>query len=408
MSRSGGGYSAGINRAIGDVRYAKRLSGTIIPLQVPPAIQVSPPTIGSLVTVGAAGVTATTGSSLTSPRNIPYHIGGVTTNGFNATKFTRAGWTLLDRFGGGLAASPGGYTGGSYPAAVEFLHYGIGFELRFSAEGASNAFQVFVDGLPASASYLTVATSAGAATVMPITFATRASRQIRLEFTRLMGIGAVIIAGDDLLAPSGRRLGPQIYVVGDSYCDGANGVGALDTWPVQLGRLLDADMWVDAMGGTGLVATGGGGAKAAYLPRVTAAGTELRLSPDLVIIQGSTNDANGVEAGVPAAGAALITQIQSQWPNAKIIVTGVLYPRGTLGTGMAADNASLAAILGVDLFINPIAEGWFNGNTTIASPSGTVNSNWLMSSDGVHGTSDFHTLISSMIARRITELVHGL
>jgi lysophospholipase L1-like esterase len=392
----------GIAKADAAKRYPPRLRALTRPQIAYPALSSETVTIGTAVSVGAATPAQTTGSIQTAPIAHPIFKGGVFANGFNTDRFTQLGWSLGNRFNNGWP-SPGGYTGGGYPTGVEFLHYGSRFEIRLNAEASSSVFQIFIDDQPVASSALIATVSAGAATVLPVTFSggTRL-RRIRLEVTRQEALGAIIIAGTDMLAAAGKRTTPQGVVFGDSYADGANGVLALDTYAARLGKYLNADIWIDGQGGTGIVATGGGGTKDKYLGRITAAATDARLKPDFVILQGSTNDANGNEGTIPTAAPAAIAQVRSQWPAAKVVVTGLLYPRGSLGPGMATANTNMraAALANADLFIDAQAEGWFTGNSTAAATNGSGNSDVFMSSDTVHGTAAFHDVVASMLARR--------
>ena len=338
-----------------------------------------------------------------------YWVGGSGSGGVvNSARFARYGWTLVDRFNYGQARSPGGYTGGSYPAAVEFMHTGSVFELKLYADATSLGYRLFVDGQPVSTTQTSPATSAGGAYLLPVTFSGRATRHIRLEFIRSTGFGGVIIGPTRGLQAARPRPRKQVLLLGDSYADGANGVSALDTYAHQLGRYLDADLWVDAQGGTGIVANGGLGTKAAYLARLTACATETRLRPDIVIIQGSTNDGGGNESSVVANLTTIVAAVRAQWPNALLIVTGVLLPAGTgHGSRTSLINTADAGIITVaasraDLHIPPFTDSWYTGTGKVGSTAGNGNADFFLSSDGVHPSADGHDFIVKMLVQHLS------
>lgn|GEM_PF-2297797 len=399
--------------------YSSRLRGFTIPTMTLPSVQAVPPTFGTAVSYGANSPASTNGSSLTNPVSYPYYRSGVFANGVDTTKFRPTGWTLLNRFNTGQAALPGGtYNAGSYMAGVEFVHYGTAFELRFFSETTTPTFQLYVDNMPCSTTSVTFSgASAGGGYLTAVTFGSAALRKIRVEFVRTLGFGGIVIPRLDMItaAPS-LGLGPQLYVCGDSYSDGANGVTGLDTYAVKIGKYLQADTWIDGQGGTGFASNGGGGSKDKYLNRIIAAGNESRLKPDVVYLQGSTNDGGAsyfALSGTECTNA--IAQVRAQWPNAKIVVQGVMIPYGiasyTAGNVANANNLKAAAIAsgtGADLFIDAIAETWFTGSGNAGTPNTTGNSDIFMSSDGVHGTAAFHNVVANIVARRISDYILSL
>lgn len=366
-------------------------------------------TVGTPISMGALGIMSVTGSTLTGAVMHPLYQSGIFTNGLNASRFRVGKWSLRARNTNyGLAASFGGtFNGGGYGTTLDFVHTGAALELRYIAEAGTATFHVDIDDQPTSAVAYSVTNGAGGSYLLPLGFSAGVkSRRIRIRSNRSMSMGGVVIAGVGALVAGGAPSGLVGLAFGDSYLDGANGVTTEDTWIQRMERYLGGEIWVDAMGGTGIVATGGGGAKAKYLDRITAAAGEARLSPDYVLLAGSTNDSNGQEVNLPTQAPLAFAAVRAAWPNAKIVVPGLTYPKGTLGTGMATANTNLknaAIAAGVELFIDAQAEGWYTGTGNTASPNGNGNADLFASSDNLHPSPADHDFKARMIAARITD-----
>lgn len=294
---------------------------------------------------------------------------------------------------------------------IEFVHYGSRFEVRFNGEASSALFQVFVDGAPTSATpYSITPASVGGSNLVPVTFSGGTKlRRIRLEFTRSVSLGGIIVASLDFIAAAGKHLQAQGLLIGDSYSDGANGVPSLNTYAYRLGKYLGCDLLIEGQGGTGFVAVSGSG-KSRYIDRIISAYANTPgLNPDFVFLQGSVNDANGNEVNLPTYLLPAIAQVRAYWPRAKIIMNNLLFPSGVPGNGMTTASTNLkAAASKVDLFIDPVTEVWYGGNSNAASPNGSGNSDVLLSSDGLHPTQVGHDMMASVLARRIVDYFNTL
>lgn len=384
-----------------------------------------PPTIGTMVDVTGKATTDLTGSTMAYPLAVPYYVGGVAANGENVRHFRSYGWARQPAgSGAGLAFGrsfhPSGFNAGGCPSSVEFIFDGPAFEFRlFAAYQDRVAFQIYVDDLPiADATVNIYGASLGHAYLIPVTFDTATTRKIRIEFDRFQGFGGLVINNDEFTVATGSGKRLQGYACADSYGDGAQGIGPLDTYAMQLGRLLGLDMYVDAQGGTGFVAPSGTG-KTNYPGRIGPAANDPRLDPDIVILQVSTNDGNDATraAQVGPAVTAQIAQVRSQWPKAKIFIPGLMLmmdPTALTATNVTnmvgARAAATASVGGADLFIDPFpgqtaagqdVDGWYTGNSNTSATGDTGNTGRYRTTDNVHGNAAWHAMVSRTIAAQI-------
>lgn len=252
--------------------------------------------------------------------------------------------------------------------SVAFTHEGSQFEVWMFGPNAGAGFRVWVNEQPHSATWFTGASSGARFCLVDFTaVGGRARRRIVLESTNIGNpflLGGIQIAPTDVIAaPTG--LSPiRCIVLGDSYALGQTGPANPEfAYPWQFGRLLGInDIWANAAAGTGVISNNGGGALGAkYIDRLAL--DVYPYSPDILIIQGSTNDNASTAAAVQAAATTLIRAVQANLPNTVIIVTGVLFP-GTFTAGYTNVSAGMqAAALACNVtFVDTITPAiWSNG-----------------------------------------------
>ena len=150
--------------------------------------------------------------------------------------------------------------------------------------------------------------------------------------------------------------GVRAVFLGDSYTVGVGTSGG----PTYAERVADRMGWsqVDAaQSGTGYVADGGGGGNAPFGERVD---DVVAAGPDVVVVQGSTNDVLAPAAEVGAAASALYADLAAAVPGADVVVFGPPAAPGVPRTEIEAIRDALAgaaAQAGL-LFVDPIAGGW--------------------------------------------------
>ncbi len=181
---------------------------------------------------------------------------------------------------------------------------------------------------------------------------------------------------------------PRMVMIGDSYNAGSSYGPWLagGTIAQLLGKRLGwRDVWNLSVGGTGYLNPGAASFHT-FAQRVTQA---LALSPDIVVLMGSTNDVDHPPAAVTAAVLATLRAIRAGTP-APIVVVGV--PSINV-VGAAATEAAIAA--GVAQAGDPLAffvpicaanPPWVLGSWNNASgvPAGTVNGGLYVAADNVH------------------------
>jgi len=394
--------------------YDQRTYSRLKPRSSAPAIHSSPPTIGSLVDI-IGNQSGTTGTAIANAIRHNVYLGS-TVSTFNSARYSLEGWTPSVRnVAGHFYAQPtapllsGVVRNGYQPTCVDFEYYGAALEIRMYAENGFG-YKLWVDDQPLTTTWVNPSITTGHVYLIPITFSGTARRKIRIEVTRQGGFGGLHIGPTDSLLSLRTTPRMQFLLVGDSYSDGANGVGPLDTYAWQLGQWLGVDTWIDGIGGTGFSATGTAPGKSEYLTRIVADTGDSRLNPALVLLQGSVNDSSGaVQSAVTAA----IAQVRSQWPLAKVVVTGVMRPRDAaslVANDTACNTAIRTAALeigGADIFIDPIADLWYAGTGRVGGATGSGNADLFMSSDLVHPSLAGHsfiapTLMSYIISRLAT------
>lgn len=217
------------------------------------------------------------------------------------------------------------------------------------------------------------------------------------------GILSLNVGPDDVVSTPAADPEPlTMYAVTDSYGDGAY-VSQLDTYVHDLARRLGVtNLIANTQGERGLTASGGG-SKSIYLDSIVAdAGIP---TPDVVLIQGSTNDGNADPAALTAAATAALAQARAQWPNALLVLTGILLPIAPAQSGLESRNAALRAASGHDVFIDAMSGGWFSGSGKTTDKHGDGNADLFRGADGAHPTDAAQPYMASLAALDIEPLM---
>lgn len=382
-------------------RVRRRRDARFSLLATAPAVPGSLPTVGSLVDTTTGGV-----STITSPLAVNLF---TDSSGTLNPKFTVNGWTPVPRSGATTigqtqTATLGGVVqANAAQSSIEVTFYGQKIEWRMFGD-SGGIYQLWADGSPLTARGVTGPGGTGHGYLLPIDFGSAGLHQVRLYTNHGMGILGVNIGPTDTIRPGRILPGGVLYGLGDSYSDGANGVTGLDTYPNRLAALLNTRrMFWNGEAGTGLTVDAGGSAskKDVYLARLVA-DTALVPAPDLVVVQGSTNDATATSGAIQTALAAVLAQVRTSWPQAFLVVTGVLQPTGSLSAGNVTNNTALRTVAtgagGADLFIDAVADGWYSGTGNAGAPAGTGNADVFLMSDTVHPSQAAADFIGEMLA----------
>lgn len=370
-----------------------------------PPVMATPPTITFTAATGA--------TTIASGMSVPFLLAP------NAPaldpRFGHRGAPLANRatsgFQGTVAQSLSGSGGGGTPIAggsaylhsVEFIFDGSAFEFIAFADGTEWAYRLWVDGVPKATRGETQAGSNGNDNRLKVDFGSRAQRLIRIDHFRSVGPIKVWIGPQDSISPAPPRSG-KILIFGDSFADAANNVNALNVYSMTLVNLLGAgDYYIDGQGSTGFTSPGSA-PKTVYLNRINLVPDNW--TPDVILLQGSTND--GGSPNITTAAQTAIARCRARWPDAVLALTGLILPQASssFSAGNQANNAALTALApSVDIFIDPVAKGWFSGTGWVGATTGIGNADIYRSSDSVHPTQAGHDYIAARIAH---DLMAGL
>lgn len=164
-------------------------------------------------------------------------------------------------------------------------------------------------------------------------------------------------------------LRPRVLIFGDSYTQGWGAETPRAGYAYRVGDPLGWDVTVDGVGGTGYV-NPGRDQQGTYRTRLARAHS----GPfDVVVLQGSTNDARSAPASLPAAVAQTVDAVGERYPEARLLMLGpaALYGRPTEELSRVQHVLSDYARENDVPFVDPIAEGWFQPGdaATCANPA---------------------------------------
>jgi len=345
-------------------KYRKRVSGR----DLSPA--------GETTQAGAATIGAWTATSaITTPRKWPSVTNSGSVAKVSTANFTYSGAANLVPYGAAypdyLYVTAKSIKNGTLgmPMVVEFMHYGTGFDLL--AKGIPGFyFRISVNGQVVGS----VPTSSnGSNTILPVTFATAATRRIRIE-TSGGPFGGIQTAPTDAVWKA-NVFGPRIIVAGDSYTQGTGAelAGGAGSWVRTFANALGlTDVWGSGVGGTGYMNPGPDMKMRDRLQQDV-----INYAPDYVIWAMGHNDTSYTQAQVQAEALACFQAVKTALPKCVQIVTSPLWGPGvssfTPGLFGARDGIKAAAAqLGlpfVDLMEIPLASAGVSTTTTSAVTS---------------------------------------
>lgn len=179
----------------------------------------------------------------------------------------------------------------------------------------------------------------------------------------------------------------RVAIIGDSYtaCSAMGGCGTAN-YTRKIAPALGWSIKTFAVGGTGYTNSSGG--KTTFGERVD---DVIAAKPDIVVVEGGRNDLNAIDR-LPAATTDTLTRLKSSLPDAKLIVIGPIGTASSPETESTARDIIAAAATGVgaDLFIDPIADGWFTG----------ADAKYI-GVDGLHPTDDGHNYMADKLKDRL-------
>jgi hypothetical protein len=186
------------------------------------------------------------------------------------------------------------------------------------------------------------------------------------------------------LATAAEDQSRWLSVIGDSYSEGTTQGGLEDSnWTEIVARARSWHLANVSVGGTGYVYSTPPKRpfESEQLP------SAVRVKPYALIVEGSRNDGSSPPEQVHEAAEGMFRSVKALAPNTRLIVVGPIWsndtvPRGVTDVRYAVRDAALKAGA---VWIDPIAEGWFE------RPAG------LIAEDGVHPTDEGHRVMAARI-----------
>lgn len=221
----------------------------------------------------------------------------------------------------------------------------------------------------------------------------RKSRTITIEdYGNIYFGGVTVDANSKVTAPAAPDK-IRVAFFGSSIESGGNAFPLYGQWgwPEQISKLLG---WTDprnlGIGGTGYINSPSDGSGNKFFNYIGHVNDAINISPDIVVVGGAINDSTYPAAQITSAAVAFLQKLRTALPKVPLIVMG------TFGNSSNQLNSEIAIQKAVDqlkdpnIFFVPLISGTdgivITGNSTVVSPNGTGNSDFYISSDGVHPT----------------------
>ncbi|HEV7924139.1 MAG TPA: SGNH/GDSL hydrolase family protein [Verrucomicrobiae bacterium] len=298
-------------------------------------------------------------------------------------------------------------TAPAFGTATLGFTFGIyGQEFVIEEEGYGQTLFVNLDGV--SQPITTSLTNDGSYYYIKYTFASWAPRTIRVNQAG-GSVTAVYYPATSGWIRGASYAYKRMIVLGDSYTDGANGIGTCQTFPsVLMNYFLNLDVWPSGSGGTGYIANNSGISEN-FQGRVQS--DVITNNPDIVMVAGGINDLGYPSNQLYSAASQLYSTLKQSLPAATILVVGPWWPRsipidtnmmaGASAIQAAAANAGLAFIQPAGNNPNP----WITGYYSVPGSGNAVN---FISSDGTHPTVAGHAFLAANLAPFVASNCPGL
>jgi lysophospholipase L1-like esterase len=160
---------------------------------------------------------------------------------------------------------------------------------------------------------------------------------------------------------------PRVAFLGDSWAGGAGSAdgGAQNSYAGKAGRMLGGPFEVFPGGGTGYTTGNPATGEGPFIDRVPAL---IEYAPDIVVVQGSSNDYRASGGEIEAAALGVFTTIREALPDAQIYVVGVIDSPASPNELMqvSRDAISSAAAEVEAVWVDANAGGWLDINADFA------------------------------------------
>jgi len=219
---------------------------------------------------------------------------------------------------------------------VSFMHTGSAFE--YLCEGlVGGALLARVDGEFVSLTPQ-ITPSDGGLKYWFFDFGSVGTRRIDIFCSGFCGFGGINTAQTDSITPV-NELSPKVVIVGDSFTYGTSS-DLINNWAKVFGHAMGwTDVYINGRGGTGFVATNSG-ADVNYFDRIGA--SVVARNPDVVIFQGSINDATASPVAVREQAKKCFEKVSADLPSCLIVATSPMATGGVNKVGLNAWGQRIA------------------------------------------------------------------
>ena len=178
----------------------------------------------------------------------------------------------------------------------------------------------------------------------------------------------------------------QVLTIGDSIMKGY-GLSPADAWPERISAANGWDLTTLACDGAGFVDLGNPAECGDTLVDIVRSAATLH--PDLIIIEGSSNDLEHPNSELLAATTSALTILRSEFPNAEIIGLSAIWPTTDPPAQLADINSQ------VQQAVTAVGGHYLDiGQPLVAHPK-------LMQDDGIHPTAAGQVVLATAIRTAI-------
>jgi len=301
---------------------------------------------------------------------------------------------------------------------VEFMFDGTAIELIEKGQGGRLKISIDEGKGYQTIGNLTIAGGAsnGSKYLRKITFPGRALRKIKVQYEGVY-FGGAYIGPNDVLSAVVRRVGKKAIFLGNSFTEGTGTNTVFNNYASICSQLLGWECWNSGSGGTGYIATGPAG-RVKFQDRVTH--DVISYNPDIVVIEGGTNDTAQDQVTLSTAVNLLISTVKTALPSSKIyvlsnfavqgITTNIINTRNTIKTASASngvyfiDSVSGATYDITGALVTQETGSWITGIGSVTNIQTTGNASIYTATDAGHPSIEGHRYIGERLAGEIVKL----
>ena len=253
-----------------------------------------------------------------------------------------------------------------------------------------------------------------------VEFDEKKQRNIRVELTDCVFNGVRISNQDEIKAIE-RPSNSKVLYVGSSITRGGS-LPAYYSWPNVASNILNLECINNGVGGTGYLADTSG-KNDIYSDRLEILIEQLKLNPDVVVLEAGPNDYwSGYKASEVIKEAEKCIDYIKDYTNAKIITIGAYYPDENVPEDLIEINNQLKEqaqekevpfidLLNGDTYdkygeqITIGKEGYITGTGDIGNPKNDGNADKYVLEDGVHLSVEGNKYFGEKIAEEISKIL---